>query len=91
MAVRKTEDQLAHAQAEGLLSSLLIRRGVAPDTAAQEAHEFMRELTLAGWRHVRPRPDPVPPRAEPGDPEYRKKAADWARDQIHQRQQGRSS
>lgn len=84
---KKTPDQVAHANAEGLLASLLIRNGIEAESAHQQAQEYLRELTRDGWRHVRPRYDPTPPKGVPAAPDTAHRAAEWAREQIAARRE----
>jgi len=88
---KKTPDQVAHAEAVGLLEALLIRNHVPTDLAAAQAQEYVRDLAIAGWRHVRPRVDPVPPDGPPGDPAYAARAAEWTRQQLAARREGGGS
>lgn len=88
MCPKKTPDQVAHAEAVGQLEALLIRNHVPTDLAAAQAQEYVRDLTVAGWRHTRPRVDPVPPRGEPADPAYAARAAEWAREQLAKNRSG---
>lgn len=91
MAIKKTPDEVARAEAIKALDELLIRNHVEPVLAAAQAQDFWREMTMAGWRHVRPRVDPAPPKGTPGDPDYRRRAAEWTREQIHSRREQASS
>lgn len=84
MDIAKKADEQARAEAIHEIEALLIRNHVDPTLAAAQAQDFWREMTHAGWRHVRPQVDPTPPRAEPGDPDYREKAAAWAREQLRE-------
>jgi hypothetical protein len=68
----KTSDQVAYGEAfHNLVELLTAAEHPHPHDAA---HEFMRQLVAAGWRHVRPVYDPTPP---PGTPLRPDAAADY--------------
>lgn len=78
--MRPTVDHVKMTEAMGQLTSLLMRLGV--DRPEGHAREFIRDMVDAGWRHTRPRVDPVPPDGPPADPAVVEEAARAARAAI---------
>jgi hypothetical protein len=65
--VKKKPDEVAYAEAfHGLLA--LLERHQVPH-AHTVAHDWMRTMVEAGWRHVRPQRDVEPPKGPPAPPE----------------------
>jgi hypothetical protein len=80
--VKKKPDEVAYAEAFHSLLALLERHGVPH--AHTEAHDWMRSMVEAGWRHVRPQLDVGPPKGPPAPPEVVEEYARAAREALHQ-------
>jgi hypothetical protein len=79
---RPSLDQVAFSEAIADLTTFLDRLGLAD--AGRHAHDFMRHLVEAGWRHTRPKLDLEPPKGVPASPESRAQHIAEAREVLAQ-------